>query len=71
MNKCALRLRIWLLWLTLVNVRRVCLLAGLGSLLLLASGSGLLAGILLLRSLGGNRGLVGGLLVSGFGRHSE
>jgi hypothetical protein len=56
----------------LVDVRRVSLLASLGALLLLASGGGLLAGILLLGSLGsGSRGLGGGLLVSGLGRHVE
>lgn len=56
--------------LTLVDVGGVGLLAGLGALLLVARSSGLLAGILLLRSLGGSgRGLGGGLLVGGLGRH--
>lgn len=59
--------------LTLVDVGRVCLLAGLGTLLLVTRGSGLLAGILLLRSLGGSGGCLGsgGLLVSGLRRHFE
>lgn len=58
--------------LTLVDVGGVCFLASLGSLLLLASGSGLLARILLLGSLGGNGGLGGsGLLVGSFRRHGE
>jgi len=39
---------------TLVDVGGVSLLASLGALLLLASGSGLLAGILLLGSLAGS-----------------
>ena len=56
--------------LTLVDVRGVGLLAGLGALLLVTAGGGLLAGILLLRCLGGSGGgLGGGLLVSGLGRH--
>lgn len=59
-----------LVQLTLVDVGGVCLLAGLGALLLVARGGGLLAGILLLRSLGGSGGgLGGGLLVGGLGRH--
>jgi hypothetical protein len=58
--------------LTLVDVGGVGLLARLAALLLLARGGSLLAGILLLNgSLGGSRGLGGGLLVSGFGRHFE
>jgi hypothetical protein len=58
--------------LTLVDVRRVRLLAGLGALLLVTAGGSLLAGILLLRSLGGSgRGLGGGLLVSGLGSHFD
>lgn len=59
--------------LTLVDVGGVCLLAGLGALLLLARSSGLLAGILLLRGLGGSGGGLGGggLLVGGFGRHFD
>lgn len=58
---------------TLVDVRRVGLLAGLGALLLVARGGSLLAGILLLlRSLGGSSGsLGGGLLVSSLGSHFE
>lgn len=57
--------------LTLVDVRGVGLLAGLGALLLVTRSSSLLAGILLLGGLGGSsRGLGGsGLLVSGLGRH--
>lgn len=56
--------------LTLVDVGGVSLLAGLGALLLVSRSGGLLAGILLLRSLGGSgRGLGGGLLVGGLGRH--
>ena len=56
--------------LTLVDVGRVGLLAGLGALLLVTAGSSLLAGILLLGSLGGSGGsLGGGLLVSGLGCH--
>lgn len=62
--------------LTLVDVRRVGLLAGLAALLLLASGSGgsLLASLLLLsRGLAANGGLAtgGGLLLSGLGGHFE
>lgn len=56
--------------LTLVDVRRVRLLARLGALLLVTAGGSLLAGILLLRGLrrrGGSLG--GGLLVGGLGRH--
>ena len=57
--------------LTFVDVGAVGLLARLGALLLLASG-GLLAGILLLGSLGGgSRSLGGGLLVSGLGGHLD
>lgn len=57
--------------LTLVDVRRVSLLARLGALLLLSGCCGLLASILLLRRCLGGRGggLGGGLLVSGLGRH--
>jgi hypothetical protein len=56
--------------LTLVDVGAISLLAGLGALLLVARRSGLLAGILLLGSLGSGGGsLGGGLLVSGLGRH--
>ena len=56
--------------LTLVDVRRVRLLPGLGALLLVTTGGSLLAGILLLRCLGGSGGsLGGGLLVSGLGGH--
>ena len=56
---------------TLVDVGRVGLLSRLGALLLLAGGGGLLAGILLLGSLGrGRGGLRGGLLV-GLGGHFE
>ena len=55
---------------TLVDVRRVSLLARLGALLLVTRGGSLLAGILLLRGLGGSSGsLGGGLLVGSFGRH--
>ena len=58
--------------LTLVDVGGVGLLTRLGALLLLTGGGGLLAGILLLRGLGGSsRGLGGGLLVGSFGRHFE
>lgn len=62
--------------LTLVDVRRVGLLAGLAALLLLASGSGgsLLASLLLLsRGLAANGGLAtgGGLLLSGLRGHFE
>ena len=58
--------------LTLVDVRRVGLLAGLGALLLVTRGGSLLASILLLRSLGGSSGsLGGGLLVSSLGSHFE
>ena len=62
--------------LTLVNVRRVGLLAGLAALLLVASGSGggLLASLLLLsRGLAANGGLAtgGGLLLSGLWGHFE
>lgn len=58
--------------LTLVDVRRVGLLARLGALLLVARSSGLLAGILLLRGLGGSgRGLGGGLLVGGLRGHFD
>lgn len=62
--------------LTLVDVRRVSLLAGLAALLLLASGSGgsLLASLLLLSgSLAANGGLAtgGGLLLSGLRGHFE
>lgn len=61
---------------TLVDVRRVGLLAGLAALLLLASGSGgsLLASLLLLsRGLAANGGLAtgGGLLLSGLRGHFE
>lgn len=61
---------------TLVDVRRVGLLAGLAALLLLASGSGgsLLASLLLLsRGLAANWGLAtsGGLLLSGLRGHFE
>jgi len=56
----------------LVDVRAVRLLAGLGALLLVARGSGLLASILLLGSLGGSGGsLGGGLLVGGLGGHFD
>jgi len=56
----------------LVDVRRVGLLAGLGALLLVTRGGSLLASILLLRSLGGSSGsLGGGLLVSSLGSHFE
>jgi len=55
---------------TLVDVGRVGLLARLGALLLVTGSCRLLAGILLLRSLGGRgRSLGGGLLISSFGRH--
>lgn len=62
--------------LTLVDVRRVGLLAGLAALLLLSSGSGgsLLASLLLLsRGLAANGGLAtgGGLLLSSLGGHFE
>ena len=62
--------------LTLVDVGRVGLLAGLAALLLLASGSGgsLLASLLLLsRGLAANGGLAtgGGLLLSGLRGHFE
>lgn len=59
--------------LTLVDVGGVGLLAGLGALLLVTRGGSLLAGILLLRSLGGSGGCLGsgGLLVSGLRRHFE
>lgn len=62
--------------LTLVDVGRVGLLAGLAALLLLASGSSgsLLAGFLLLSGgLSTSRGLAtgGGLLLSSFGRHDD
>jgi hypothetical protein len=55
---------------TFVDVRRVCLLARLGALLLVTGRGGLLASFLLLgRSLGCG-GLGGGLLLCcGFGRH--
>lgn len=57
---------------TSVDVGRVGLLAGLGPLLLVTGSGGLLASILLLRRLGGGgRGLGGGLLVSGLGRHFD
>ncbi len=60
-----------MLQLTLVDVRGVGLLAGLGALLLVTRRGGLLASILLLLgSLGGSsRGLGGGLLVGGLGGH--
>lgn len=58
--------------LTLVDVGRVGLLAGLGPLLLVTRGRGLLASILLLRSLrGSGGGLGGGLLVGGLRGHFE
>jgi hypothetical protein len=54
----------------LVDVGGVGLLAGLGPLLLITGRGGLLASILLLRSLGSSGGgLGGGLLVGGLGRH--
>lgn len=57
----------------LVDVGGVGLLARLGALLLVASGRGLLAGILLLRSLlrSGRSLGSGGLLVGSFGRHVD
>lgn len=57
--------------LTLVDVRRVGLLAGLGPLLLVAGARSLLRGILLLSGSlrGASRGLGGGLLVSGLRGH--
>ena len=62
--------------LTLVDVRRIGLLPGLATLLLLARGSGssLLSGLLLLsRSLTTSWGLATSawLLLSGFGRHFD
>lgn len=58
--------------LTLVDVRAVGLVARVGALLLATRGSSLLAGILLLGSLGGSGGsLRGGLLVSSLGSHFE
>lgn len=56
---------------TLVDVGTVSLLASLGALLLLARSGGLLASILLLRSLAGGGCLGGssGLLVGGLRRH--
>lgn len=56
---------------TLVDVRGVRLLSGLGALLLLARGGSLLARILLLRSLRGSRGSLGGGLLIGLGGHYE
>lgn len=56
----------------LVDVRAVSLLAALGALLLFARSSSLLAGILLLRGLGGSGGsLGGGLLVGSLGGHFD
>lgn len=57
---------------TFVDVGRVGLLASLGSLLLVTSRGGLLAGFLLLGGGLGGRCLGGGLLLCcGFGRHFE
>lgn len=57
---------------TFVDVRRVGLLARLGALLLVARGSGLLAGLLLLSGCLGSRCLGGGLLLCcGLGSHFE
>ena len=56
--------------LTLIDVRGIGLLARLGSLLLVARGSSLLAGLLLLSGSFGSGGLGGGFLLGGgFGRH--
>ena len=56
---------------TLVDVGGIGLRPRLGALLLLASRSRLLAGILLLRSLGGSGGGLGGGLLVGRGGHFE